>query len=87
MGIRRTISGMFMTCAIALALVSMNPGSTRPLMAQASVCGGYGGPLCSATESCVYYLVYKICTTKYSYYPKIKEGGGGDPGELEEGPS
>lgn len=37
--------------------------------AQSSDCGANDGNVCWMTQECTTFLFYKICTTRYKYYP------------------
>lgn len=70
MRIPRVIAGLFASGAVALALLlAAEPAGSNTLLVASSGCGGYSGPVCSQTRSCVWYLFGQICTTKYTYYP------------------
>jgi hypothetical protein len=43
--------------------------SPEPQAASASDCGSNSGELCWQNESCAWFVFFKMCTTKYKYYP------------------
>lgn len=51
--------------------------SPQPQAAADADCGAYGGNLCWENQSCVSIIFFKMCTTKYKYYPEGSGGGGG----------
>lgn len=77
MRLRYAFTALFGTASLIFALGLPPTGvGVGTALAQSRGCGGYAGPVCTKTESCVWYLIYKICTTKFTYYPG--DGGGGD---------
>lgn len=55
--------------AAPLAAVALFVASPTPRQATASACGENNGPVCRTNESCVWIIFFKMCTTKYDYYP------------------
>jgi hypothetical protein len=82
MNLHRPLTGLFASAALALTFALWaDAGSGRPLLAASATCGGYSGPLCSKTESCIeWFGLFKTCTTIYTYYDtsSSKTGGSGE---------
>jgi hypothetical protein len=49
--------------------------SPEPQAASDSTCGAYDGKLCWQNESCASFIFFKMCTTKYKYYPNASPPG------------
>lgn len=91
MRVRRYLAAVFASVALALAFVLWTgPGGTRPLMAASATCGGYSGPLCTKSESCIrwFFGLFETCSSVYTYY-KSSDGSTSDSTgtDAKEGPA
>jgi hypothetical protein len=71
MGMKRTrlaIPTGFLLSGFLLA------ASPEPQAASDSDCGANEGQLCWQNESCASFIFFKMCTTKYKYYPPTGPG-------------
>lgn len=79
MRLRRSLAAVFASVALALAFVLWTgPGGTRPLMAASATCGGYSGPLCTKSESCIrwFFGLFETCSSVYTYYKSSSSSDG-----------
>lgn len=60
---RLAIPAAFLLSAFLLA------ASPEPQAASDSECGAFDGQKCWQNESCAWFIFFKMCTTKYKYYP------------------